>query len=480
MFGKVHQSVASRLTYDRQWAILIGVLVILDALVVYTSLNLAYVVRISSGLLAYSASHDPVAYRWFTVVSLPAWLIICALFGLYRRDNLLGGLLEYRQAFGACTAGTMAIIVVTFFWRNEMEISRGWLLLAWGLACSLLIAERFLVRRVAYLLRRRGWLTARVLIAGANDQGCAIARQWLRNPISGMAVVGFVDDFKPVGAPVADGLRVLGRPSDLDAIVHRTGAQEVVVVSNAVAWETFEEVIGRATARNGYTVRLSPGFYETLATGVAVTNKTFVPLLTVEQARLVGLDTVLKRLLDYGLAAPLTLLAIPLLALIALGLRLSRPGPVLDRHLALGQGGAAFTMYKFRTHPPPPFPRREGGPGGLGPRLEQFLARSGLDKLPQLFNVLAGQMSIVGPRPRVLGAVDDAPHIAPNFQAVRPGIIGPWIVSTTWVSGDEAQDELYYVRNWTIWLDLQILTQTVLGWLTSALRPAARRRNPDR
>jgi lipopolysaccharide/colanic/teichoic acid biosynthesis glycosyltransferase len=482
------------LTYDRQWAVLIGALLILDALVVYGSLNLAYVVRITSGLLAYSSTHDPVAYRWFTMASIPVWLAIFALLGLYRRDNLLGGLHEYQQALGACTSGIIVIIMVTFFWRNEVQISRGWLLLAWGLVCSLLVAERFLVRRAAYLLRRRGWLTARVLIAGANDQGCAIARQWLRNPTSGMAVVGFVDDFKPVGAPVTDGLQVLGRPSALNALAQQTGAHEVLVVSNAVAWETFEEIIARATSRNSYTVRLSPGFYETLATGVVVTNKTFVPLFTVDQARLVGADTLLKRLLDYGLGVPLTLLAAPFLALIALGLRLFRPGPVLDRYLTVGQGRAVFSMVKFHdpvawvadgasfSPPSPSFPRRacselgegEEGLGGTGFWLERFLARSGLDKLPQLFNVLAGQMSIVGPRPRVLGAVGDEPHTASNFQTVRPGIIGPWVVSAAWASGDETQDELYYVRNWTIWLDLQILVQTVLSLFISAFRPQAR------
>jgi lipopolysaccharide/colanic/teichoic acid biosynthesis glycosyltransferase len=358
-----------------------------------------------------------------------------------------------------------------------VQFSRGWLLLSWGLAFCLVGAERFLMRRVGYLLRRRGWLTARVLIAGANDQGCAIAEQWARAPTSGMAVVGFVDDFKPVGTPVVAGLQVLGRPSALDEVVRQTGAHEVVVVSNAVAWETFEEIIGRLSPRNGYTVRLSPGFYETLASGVVVTNKTFVPLFTVDVARLVGLDAALKLILDYGLGLPLTLLAAPFMAAIALGLRLSRPGSVLDRYATVGQRRAVFTMYKFYdgvTWTMATKKQTTAGAVASGPRLERFLARSGLDKLPQLFNVLLGQMSLVGPRPRVLGAADDDPSTAYNFQAVKPGLIGPWVVSASWASGNEAQDELYYVRNWTIWLDLQILVQTVLSLFISAFRPQAR------
>lgn len=450
----------TQLASNRQWTALIGALLILDALAVYASLTLAYAVRITSGLLAYGAAHDPIAYQGFALASAPAWLIIFALFGLYRRDNLLGGLDEYRQVWRACTVGVIAIIVGSFFWRDGVQLSRGWLALAWAFACSLVGVERFLVRRAGYFLRRRGWFTARVLIAGANDQGCAIARQWLRNPASGMAVVGFVDDFKPVGAPVADGLTVLGRPSELDEIVRRTEAQEVVVVSTAVAWETLEAIIGRSAARNGYIVRFSPGFYETLASSVAITNKTFVPLLTVNEARLVGMDALLKRILDYGLGVPLTLLAAPLLAAIALRLRLARRGPVLERYPTVGQYGALFAMYKFRPEP--------------------CLARSGLDKLPQLFNVLWGQMSLVGPRPRVVGADSDDPCTAYNFRTVRPGILGPWLVSAAWASGDEAQDELYYVRNWTIWLDLQILAQTALGLLTTAFRPPARRSRPEK
>jgi FlaA1/EpsC-like NDP-sugar epimerase len=103
-----------------------------------------------------------------------------------------------------------------------------------------------------------------------------------------MQVVGFVDDFKPMGTPVVNNLKVIGRPTSLYELVRQTGANEVVVVPNAVAWETFEEIIARANVQDGYTLRLSPGFYEMLTTSVTVTNKTFVPLLKINETRLVG------------------------------------------------------------------------------------------------------------------------------------------------------------------------------------------------
>jgi len=438
-----------RSDYDRRWIAFIGALVVVDGLVISGTLALAYLLRISSGLLAYDAPYDAGAYRALSLTSVPLWLILFAVFGLYRRDILLGGIAEYRHVVKACTGGIIALIVLSFMWRSLAEVSRGWLLLSWGFSCALVIVERFVVRRVAYSLRRRGWFTARVLIVGANDQGIAIAHQWANAPTSGMQVVGFVDDFKPLGTPVTNDLKVLGRPTALCEITHQTGANEVIVVQNAVAWETFEEIVAHGGAQNSYTVRLSPGFYEMLATGVAVTNKTFVPLFTINEARIVGTEAALKAMLDYGVATPLLVLSAPIVGLIALGLKLTGRGdPVLDRHQTLGQGGTPFVMWKFHT--------RLGKSNKFGSWLGRALYRSGLDKLPQLWNVVAGQMSLVGPRPRVMGDETDARTVR-NLQTVKPGVVGPWMVTAHWTSEDEIQNELYYVRNWTIWLDLQVL-----------------------
>jgi lipopolysaccharide/colanic/teichoic acid biosynthesis glycosyltransferase len=464
--------------YNCQWGSLIGVLLILDSASVLGSLILAYTLRISSGLLAYSGPQNEQVYRVLVCISVPVWLALFTMMGLYRRDTLLGGVAEYQRVVKACTAGVMAFIVLSFLWRG-IEISRGWLSISWGFACVLVGVERFVVRRAAYSLRSRGWFTARVLVVGANDQGIAIARQWSQSPASGMQVVGFLDDFKPMGTPVVNSLKVIGRPTALDELARQIGANEVVVVPNAVAWETFEEIIARANVQNSYTLRLSPGFYELLTTGVTVTTKTFVPLLTINETRLVGVDAVLKSLLDYGLGLAMLIVALPVMGVIALGLKLNRRDkPVLARYQTIGQSGATFKMFKFNTrvdsviraigqsHATVPIP-----PGVSRP--ERLLYRRGLDKLPQLFNVLAGQMSLVGPRPRVVDDQTDAQQVR-NLQTVKPGMIGPWALPGSCSSGDEIQDELYYVRNWTIWLDLHVLFRAVLngisaGWLA---RPA--------
>ena len=455
--------------YDRQWRLLTWVLLALDSLCVLGSLVFAYALRISSGLVAYNGPQQNAdVYRILAFVSVPVWLAVFAMIGLYKRDTLLGGVAEYQRVVKGCTVGIMAFIVLSFLWRDA-EISRSWLLLSWGLSCGLVGLERFAVRHVAYALRLRGWFTARVLVVGANDQGIAIARQWSLSPTSGMQVIGFVDDFKPMGTSVVNNLKVIGRPTSLDELVRQTGANEVVVVPNAVAWETFEEVIAQASVQNGYALRLSPGFYELLTTSVTVTNKTFVPLLTINETRLVGVEAVLKSLLDYGLGLPMLIVTLPVMALIALGLKLNRRDtPVLAHYPTMGQSGATFEMLKFSTRIEPvakmaslrtmPFPTNVT-------RLERTLYRRGLDKLPQLFNVVAGQMSLVGPRPRVVVGETDA-CAARNLLTVKPGMLGPWTMPGACSSGDETQDELYYVRNWTVWIDLQVLVQAVLRGLS--------------
>ena len=445
-------------SYRKQWVLLIAALAGVDALAVVASLSLAYVVRLSSGLLAYTATYHPETYRIFLLVSVPLWLLIFAALGLYRVDGLLGGLGEYTAVLRGSMGGVISIVILSFFLGEKFILSRGWLLLVWGFSVLLVGGGRFAMRRVAYALRRQGYLTARVLIVGANDQGIAMAEQWLRSPTSGMAVIGFLDDFKTIGTRVIDGLEVLGRPTALATIAHKVHAQEVVIVSGAVGWESFQEILGRPLRRNGYIVRLSPGFYATLGTGVVVSNKSFVPLLTMSESRLAGLDVALKHVIDYTLALILCIPTLPAVAVIAAGLKRAAPGePLFDRHAMWGLGKAPFAMWKFHTRPG-------------GSRLEDALLASGLDKLPQLCNVLAGQMSLVGPRPRAAGGDPGDACVSQNLHTVKPGILGPWMIDAVWLSGNEQQDELSYVRNWTVWLDLQVIFQTLLPWLVLGRR----------
>jgi lipopolysaccharide/colanic/teichoic acid biosynthesis glycosyltransferase len=454
------------MNYDKQWRSFIALLVILDALAVAVSLSLAFVLRITSRIIVYTEPYDASLYAALTGISVVLWVGLFATYGLYKRDNLLGGNLEYQQAIKACTTGVVVLIVLSFFSHDMVEnvVSRSWLFLSWLLSSIFVVGERFIARRAAYILRRQGWFTARVLIVGANDQGIAMAQQWQSGCTSGMKVIGFVDDFKPVGTDVLNGIKVVGRPTALADLVKKFAADEVVVVPPAVAWETFEEIIEQNTRPKGFSLRLSPGFYGLLSTSVAVTNKTFVPLFTINEARIVGVDAYMKSILDCGLSALLSLVALPVGLVIAALLKFGRwHEPVLARYHTMGQSGDTFDMYKFNI------PIHEGGVADPAKVrwYDRVIYAKGLDKLPQFLNVLAGHMSLVGTQPTVVSDNEMDQRTACMMRAVKPGVLGPWLVREFWSSGEEAQDELYYVRNWTIWLDIQIVIQAMLVWLRS-------------
>jgi lipopolysaccharide/colanic/teichoic acid biosynthesis glycosyltransferase len=449
--------VSGRLAVRRQWQMFKGALIIVDVLCVMAALMLAYKVRLDGFLLGLQYEHhiDPDMYRWTVAASAPIFVVAAALLGLYRRDNLLGGVVEYKQIIKACTATILAIILTTFWIRDDnFDLSRLWIALAWVFLIVVAMGARFAVRRVGYWLRELGYLFARVLIVGANDQGAAIAHQWCASPRSGMRVVGFLDDFKSVGSKVVGDLAVVGRPTALSAAVHEYQIDEVVVVSSAVAWETFGELVTRNQQATDFAMRLSPGFYELLTSSMAVINKSFVPLLTLHESRIVGVDAFLKWLFDAGMTGIALLLTWPVGVAIALRLRRKHPGqPVFSQQRVCGLLGKPFDLLSFATYGA----EHEHADNITRPTLESWLVWTGFDKWPQLINVLRGELSLVGPRPLPIETRVDALRGAHNLASVKPGVLGPWLINDAWRSPNLLNDEVAYVRNWEIWRDVPIV-----------------------
>jgi lipopolysaccharide/colanic/teichoic acid biosynthesis glycosyltransferase len=217
---------------------------------------------------------------------------------------------------------------------------------------------------------------------------------------------------------------------------------EIVVVPGAMAWESFQQILEQMSMDGGPRIRLSPGYYDLLSTTPRVAHRNFVPLFVVDSARLNGFDAFLKSLLDFGLASLLLLLLLPV-NLILLAGRLGS-GSVYVHEDYLGIGGRPFHARLFAT-----------APGG-------WLAATGLNRLPLLWAVLGGKMSLVGPRPIPLEARSQHRRWLPSLASVKPGLTGPWAVVPVAALEEEMRAALYYIRNWTIWLDLQVLAQTLL------------------
>jgi len=372
----------------------------------------------------------------------------------------------------------MIILMAAGFFEPTFIFARGWLVLAWTFAVFFTITARFWIRRIVYLLRKRGYFVSLALIVGANNEGISLADQLMRWNTSGLHVVGFVDKKLPIGTPVHQNLKVLGPVERLEEIIHKFHVEELILASSAISSrDSMVDIFMQYGINSGVTVRMSSGLYEIMTTGLTVKEFAFVPLVGIDPVRLRGGDQVLKSLLDYSLAIPCILLISPLMLLIALAIKLDSPGPVLHLRKVMGMNGKKFFAYKFRTmqvngdqlletHPLLKKELAENHKLKEDPRVTKvgkFLRKTSLDELPQLFNVLRREMSLVGPRMISPEETEKYTKWELNLMTVRPGITGLWQVSgRSDVSYSErVRLDMYYIRNWSIWFDLQLLIQTL-------------------
>jgi exopolysaccharide biosynthesis polyprenyl glycosylphosphotransferase len=223
-------------------------------------------------------------------------------------------------------------------------------------------------------------------------------------------------------------------------------------------------------------IHFSSGLFEILTTGVRVRERAYVPLISLNKVRLTGVDVLLKTTLDLAITIPGLIVIAPLLALIALLIKLDSPGPVFYRRRVFGLYGREFDAFKFRTMYADWQQRvdsdevRKQFVVGVKPkndprvtRLGRFLRQYSLDELPQLINVLKRDMSLVGPRMITKEEAAFYEQWKMNLLTIRPGITGLWQVSgrADVTYEEKVRVDMYYIRNYTIWLDLQILFQTI-------------------
>jgi len=451
-----------------QKLVMIAILGVGDFLLVSLALWLAWNIRFHDGVLDFEVMIDSGLYTGVVLLTAVFFVGIFALMGLYDQDHLFGGAREYGLVFQGCTYGMVALVVASYSNRNQ-SLSRDWLLSSWILSIIGVGAARFLLRRLLFLLRRsRGWFIQKTLLVGVSDHSIQIARQ-IKEQAAGVKIVGFLDEFLPVGSIVLANIEVLGTPDQIHEITACHHVEQVILFSNAVAWETFHDTMYLSGYKYGFRLNLSPGFYEILTSGFKVTHQALVPLLKVEPARIQGVDWILKTTLDYLLGIVLFLVSLPLDALIVLAIYFSDGRPIFTRHQVLGLNGEIFWARKFRTNLSGMARRRlddpkskiDIGEPGSDFWVGRFLFRSGLDKLPQLWAVLRGTLSLVGPRANAPGKeFIESPAFHPSLLTVKPGWTGPWAVWGAHTIADEKRLNLHYIRNWTIWSDLQILFHT--------------------
>ncbi len=468
---------ALRAHYSAHWRYFILSLVCVDILALVVAFCGAYWLRFDVGI-ALKPEVTPVArdYVQLVLLAVPVWLALFAASNLYDRDVLLGGTAEYMLIFNACSTGIVFILMLSFL-KETLLISRAWLVMSWFSSILFVSIGRFAMRRVAYRLRAHGYFVMPALIVGANDEARSLADSLCESRYSGLYVCGLIsteaDATDQDQAKNKAIVPILGTLADLPALVDKRGITEVIVATTALHRAELFGVFQQLAHLSNVEIRLSSGLYEVLTTGMQVSTVASVPLMTLNRVRLDRTETVLKSMLDYLLSILSLLCLAPILLLIAGSIKLDSPGPIIYRRRVMGMGGETFDAFKFRTmhvngdeiltHYPELCNRLatehklQDDPRVT--RVGRFLRSTSLDELPQVINVLLGQMSLVGPRMITAEEVEEYGDMRHNLLTVKPGITGLWQVSgRSDLSYDErVRLDMYYVRNYTIWLDLQIL-----------------------
>ncbi len=468
-----------RVTSTRtSWQIIIASLLAIDAFALVSAFAVAYLIRFKAGIpFLETPQHRIDFYSSIAFGAIPVWIGIFALHRLYDRHFVFTCFQEYTRVINACMAGMLTLVLMSFL-DPTLLISRGWLLLTCFLSIVFVGSCRFSARRLLRQLRRRGLFVTPTVIIGANEEGKALAEQFLADLGSGMRLIGFADDTVTVGTPVFGGLQVISNLADLDAAVHQRGVQEILIAMTSLSRDQLLDVYRTFGHDEDVELRLSSGLFEILTTGVRVHEVSCVPLMTPQRVRITEIDSFLKMLLDYVGAVVALIIFSPLIFFIGFLVKLDSPGPILYRRRVLGRCGKPFDALKFRTmvvnadevlanDPELREAFEKGYKLKSDPRVTRvgrLLRRSSLDELPQLINVLRGEMSLVGPR---MITPEEATRYGKwqlNLLTVKPGITGPWQINgrSEIPYEDRVRLSMHYIRNYSIWLDLGILIRTIL------------------
>jgi exopolysaccharide biosynthesis polyprenyl glycosylphosphotransferase len=411
----------------------------------------------------------------FNTLAILIWLALFANAGLYDTRRLVNAADEFKLVMQAVATGTVAATFAAF--ALKVPTQRSWVLAAWAGCTVAVLITRFGYRLILRSMRHSGTLVSRMLIVGAGREGRDLCRAVTRARWLGFKVVGFLDDTRPPG-PVAAGLpEVLGSSADVRQAVRIHRAHAVLVAGGSVATENTEQVY-RDLQELPVDLHLSTGVLGVAASRVTVQRFDDVPVLGLRRVELTRWQRTLKRAFDLVVAGLLVVALSPVLLACAVAVRLSGPGPVLFRQRRFGKDGVVFHIHKFRSMVADAEDRQPGlrsvGNDADGPLFKlhrdprvtpvgRILRAWSLDELPQLFDVLRGDMSLVGPRPFVTHEVDLSDPWARTRLRVKPGVTGLWQVSGRHglPFDDLVRYDLFYVENWSLAMDLFVFLRTL-------------------
>jgi exopolysaccharide biosynthesis polyprenyl glycosylphosphotransferase len=432
-----------------------------DAACIVVALLVAYQIR-------YSVRPMPLRELAIVVVAPLVWVAAFRAFNLYSAQRLSPPE-EFRGIIAASSLG-IVLVVMASYW-SKSSFPRAWLGTTWLLALLLELATRWTWEAYRLRLKRDGRLALRTLIVGASGEAMRLA-EVVGSPTSGFTPLGHVltlEASAPAGSP-----GVVGDIGELRQLIREHAADCCFVASTCVSAEDMRQVT-QVARQERIEVRVSANLSQTLTSRLMLQKVGGTIVLSIRPVRLTRTQVAVKRAFDVALVSVALAVSLPLWMAAAIAIRLNSRGPVLFHQERVTKGGRIFRMHKFRTmrtdldcpvDTSTPFFKLESDPRLTG--VGRLLRRYSLDELPQFWNVLKGEMSLVGPRPLPADQVAAHAELLGPRHEVPAGVTGWWQINgRSALTPDESiQLDQFYIENWSLSLDLYIVLRTfgvVLG-----------------
>ena len=448
--------------------------VLLDVLIICASYALAWLLTIVAPI--FPAGHGvlpPQVYFAALIPIVPAYLLLYWAFHLYEPKRTHSKRAELWHICQACAVGLMLLTSILFAFRRSGYFGNfsTRMLVAFSIIdITLTTIERFGIRYILSRLRRKGFNQKHVMLVGFSDASDQFIDACRRNPDWGYHIYGIVDDIAEVGEGYKD-VRVVGRISELEHILAQNTIDEIAITLPLAAYAKLDGIV-HVCEKSGVHTKFIPDYNNIIHSKPVTEDMDGLPVINIRNVPLTDpVKATAKRAVDICGALVGIILFSPIMLVVATLIKLTSPGPIIFKQERVGLHNKPFMMYKFRSMVQQTEADEKKGwtvPGDPRvTRVGRFIRKTSIDEFPQFFNVLAGQMSLIGPRPERTQFVEMFKEEIPRYMIkhqVRPGMTG-W-AQVNGLRGDTSiyervKYDIWYIENWTMSLDVKILFLTI-------------------
>ena len=444
--------------------------VIIDALIIACSYILAWYIQIHL-IVKDAAGTLPVqTYMLVLVFVIPGFLLLYYAFNLYTPKRVQGRRLEASNIFCANVVGLLLIMFVLYM-IHQPDFSRPMIFMFIGINFVLTVIERNLIRKVLMDIRRRGMNQKHILLVGYSRSAEEYIDRIVQNPQWGYQVNGILDDSVSPGT-LYKNIRVIGTTACLEKILEENDLDEIAITLSLKEYYKLKRIVATCE-KSGVHTKFIPDYNDIIPSRPYTEDLLGLPVINIRHVPLTNtFNMLVKRSMDIAGSILCIIIFSPIMLLTALLVKTTSKGPVIFTQERVGLHNRPFRMYKFRSmEVQSPNEEKKGWTTRNDPRVTgvgKFIRKTSLDELPQLLNVLKGDMSLVGPRPERPQFVEKFREEIPRYMIkhqVRPGMTG-WAQINGYRGNTSIRKrieyDLYYIENWTVGLDIKILFKTVM------------------